>query len=241
MTVTITPDNVTICTVSRLSEPDFMQRSLLARSFIVAPGARPTQLKLLPGNQPPNRTKGLSEAYNEFLGEARNDDYLIFVHDDVFVHDWFLFDRLREAFSEFDVVGVAGSGTPDLRQPSWGLQFTSDLTPTGWQNRANKSGAVGHGDPGTPAVSVYGPTPAPCELLDGLFLAVNVRRLRQARVSFDTRFRFHCYDLDFCRTARAAGLRLGTWPIAVTHASAGNFDSNAWKEAAKVYLEKWAE
>jgi GT2 family glycosyltransferase len=88
-------------------------------------------------------------------------------------------------------------------------------------------------------VSYYGPTPAACVLLDGLFLGVNVKRLRQAGVTFDARVRFHCYDLDFCRSAGKAGLKVGTWPLALTHASVGNFASPAWRAEAAVYLEKW--
>ena len=62
-----------------------------------------------------------------------------------------------------------------------------------------------------------------------------------AGVRFDERFDFHFYDLDFCRTARANGLRLGTFPLAVTHRSAGGFGSPAWQENAERYLEKWGD
>ena len=72
-------------------------------------------------------------------------------------------------------------------------------------------------------LSVYGPTPDFCTLLDGLFLAVRTRKLREAGIYFDTRFRFHMYDIDFCRQATEAGILMGTWPIHVTHGSGGNF------------------
>jgi len=60
-------------------------------------------------------------------------------------------------------------------------------------------------------------------------------------VLFDPRFDFHFYDMDFCRTARKAGLRLGTWPICLTHQSGGNFASDAWKEKCRLYREKWPD
>jgi GT2 family glycosyltransferase len=60
-------------------------------------------------------------------------------------------------------------------------------------------------------------------------------------VKFDERFDFHFYDMDFCRGAEKAGLRIGTWPIAVTHASGALFGTPAWRSALQVYLDKWGE
>ena len=132
----------------------------------------------------------------------------------------------------------ASDHAPDFAEPAWCLRFDEDLAQSGLQDRASFSGSVRHGDPHAAGVHHYGPTPRACELLDGLFLAVNVSRLRERRVQFDTRFRFHGYDLDFCRTARAASLRVGTWPIALTHASRGSYDSPAWRDAAGEYLRQ---
>ena len=84
-----------------------------------------------------------------------------------------------------------------------------------------------------------GPTPAACELLDGLFLAARRPVLRANNVLFDPAFDFHFYDLDFCRTARAKGLRLGTWPIALTHQSNPLYGNPQWSELFLQYCEKW--
>lgn len=230
---------VTVATVTRLPRAEFVRSSLLARSLAQLPPGELPKILLHEGNAPPAPVLGLAEAYNAFLDDAGDDDILAFVHDDVFIHDWFFQDRLREAITRFHVVGLAGHATPEPGQPSWALRFSPSLDPLGWQERAGMSGAVGHGDPAAPSVSVYGPTPASCLLLDGLFLAIDVGRVRAAGVAFDPRFRFHGYDLDFCRAAASAGLRIGTWPIAVTHASGGNFTSPAWKEGAAAYLAKW--
>jgi GT2 family glycosyltransferase len=78
-------------------------------------------------------------------------------------------------------------------------------------------------------------------LLDGCFLAAAARTLRERSISFDERFAFHFYDVDFCRTCHRAGLRLGTWPIAVTHASGGRYGTPEWEEALKLYRSKWPE
>ena len=75
--------------------------------------------------------------------------------------------------------------------------------------------------------------------MDGLLLAARRDTLVARDVRFDERFLFHFYDLDFCRTARARGLKLGTWPLAVTHQSGGAFGSPGWKSAYQTYLAKW--
>mgnify|MGYP006198810889 CR=1 FL=1 len=109
------------------------------------------------------------------------------------------------------------------------------------RDRGYLSGAVAHGPVVGANVSVYGPTPQPVALLDGLLLAANGMRLKTSGVRFDTALAFLLYDLDFCRSARQAGLTLGTWPIAVTHTSSGDsLRSEPWQAACAHYLRKWA-
>lgn len=180
----------------------------------------------------------LATIYNRYLTREFADCIALFTHDDVHLDDWFLTDRLREAMRRFDVVGVAGNRAPDFAQPSWALAWDAKGK-SSWQPSERLSGCVNHIVGDTTRLSTYGPTPAPVELLDGCFLAVNVGRALAAGVRFDERFRFHFYDLDFCRTARAHGLRLGTWPIAITHASGGDYGSPEWVEEKQAYFAKW--
>jgi hypothetical protein len=60
-----------------------------------------------------------------------------------------------------------------------------------------------------------------------------------ALIAFDSQFQFHFYDLDCCRVCRQKELSLGTWPIAVTHASGGSFGFPQWLEARVLYEKKW--
>lgn len=175
---------------------------------------------------------GLPAVYNAGLAQCADDDLVVFVHDDVALDDYHVVDRLTEGLQAFDVLGIAGNRRRLPRQSGWG--FVDELGT--WDDPQHLSGTVAHGTAGR--VTRFGPAPAPCELLDGLLLAAQAGRLRRAQVAFDPRFQFHLYDLDFCRTARAAGLTLGTWPLAVTHASAGNFGP-AWRAALPLYLNKW--
>ncbi|MFG6466615.1 hypothetical protein [Roseateles sp. BYS87W] len=179
--------------------------------------------------------RGLPSLYNERLAAEDAAPVLAFIHDDVWLDDFFFFEHTMAAVHAFDVVGVAGNKRRAPMQPSWAfptLQFQ-------WDDRANLSGTVSHGPGPFGTLSVFGPVPAECELLDGVLLAAKRDTLRAAHVGFDERFDFHFYDMDFCRTARAAGLRLGTWPIALTHQSEGGYSANGWVETYNKYIAKW--
>ena len=227
-----------IVSATQVPEALFWDATYLGRSLRRIPeNMRPSHLIAFANTGA--RAAGLSRIFNTAIDRTDADTDIVFVHDDVYLNDWFLTQRVAEALSHFDIVGLAGAQNPDLTQPSWGLRFDENLNPMGWQPGVQRSGAVNHFDYACPTVSVYGPTPMPCQLLDGVFLAARTAKLKEHGVRFDPRFDFHCYDVDFCRTALTKGLRLGTWPIAITHDSAGNYASEGFKRAARAYLDKW--
>ena len=90
-------------------------------------------------------------------------------------------------------------------------------------------------------VGFFGPIVAQVELLDGVFIAARKSTLRKSGVRFDERFDLHFYDMDFCRTATKAGLRLGTFPLAVTHRSNGDFFTAEWDDNYQRYFKKWGD
>jgi GT2 family glycosyltransferase len=182
---------------------------------------------------------GLPGIYNSHLVEAHRDKIVVFTHADVYIDDYFISGRLHEALQRFDIIGLAGNKRRLPRQPSWA--FVNDSPQFTWDNFENLSGAVSHFNEKGSEVSTYGPLPAQCQLLDGVFLAARVSTLLDRKVLFDERFPFEFYDLDFCRTAVNAGLTLGTWPIAITHASGGSFGSPGWRTCRDLYYVKWQE
>jgi GT2 family glycosyltransferase len=181
--------------------------------------------------------RGLPQLYNERIQSPDAAPTLLFIHDDVWLDDHFLAEHLAAGLEAFDVLGVAGNRRRAPMQPSWAFPTTEFK----WDDRANLSGIVSHGQGPFGVLSVFGRVPAECELLDGVMLAARRDTLRERQVGFDERFDFHFYDLDFCRSARAAGLRLSTWPIAITHQSEGGFGSNGWLENYKKYVAKWGD
>jgi GT2 family glycosyltransferase len=179
--------------------------------------------------------RGLPDVYNENLAAAANDSVVVLLHDDVWIDDLFFYQRVIEGLRTFDVIGVAGNRRRVPQQPAWAF-VNSQMT---WDDRVNLSGAVAHGQYPFGTISYFGETPAECELLDGVFLAARKSVLTDKEVFFDPRFDFHFYDMDFCRSARQRGLRLGTWPICLTHQSGGAFGGEQWQKRYRAYLDKW--
>lgn len=220
-----------ILAATTLDEKGFKSRSPLAASAARAMGRPGISLQVAYKNSSP-----LARFYNNAIATVPEDDVLLFTHDDVTLEDWFLPERLAEALARFDVVGIAGNRRRTPRQCGWAYGET-----VGVRDVAHLSGAIGFVQGGRRLVGGFGPTPAEVKLLDGVFLAARAGVLREAEVEFDRAFPFHFYDLDFCRSCERAGLRMGTWPIAIHHESNGDFKSPAWKEGYERYLAKWGE
>lgn len=219
-----------IVSATRLTEYEFWNKSPLGLSL-----KRLSGLGIWEAHVSYNNVKGLPEIYNNAIKSNLDDDMLIFVHDDVWLDDCFVLDRVYHGLQHFDVIGLAGKKRRVEKQPGWAFvdtQFT-------WDKSENLSGCVAHGQFPMGEISYFGGMPANCELLDGVLLASRRSKLNSRSVYFDELFSFDFYDLDFCRTAKQRGLSLGTWSIAITHQSAGAFGKQEWLEGYKVYLEKW--
>lgn len=177
-----------------------------------------------------NNVEGLSTVYNTAIEESKSDPaLLIFIHDDVYLSDFYWADHLMEALDLFEIVGLAGNRRRLPRQVSWMYlddQFTCD-------SFDNLSGVLGHGDgfPNLRQLSVYGDPGQEVKLLDGVMMAVRSQTLIENDLRFDPQFAFHFYDLDFCRQAELRRIKMGTWAISVIHASAGQLGGAVWKAA----------
>lgn len=229
-----------VCATTKTTLKEFYSQTLLGRSLSLFPPDLAPEVSVRLSNGGSDRI-GLGKLYNGFLSHEHCAEIVLFIHDDVWLDDWWLIHRLTEAAQHFDVIGLAGNSAPDFAEPAWLLAWNKKKYPKGIQPLENMSGAVAHlsKDKGAALVSYYGPAPRACRLLDGLFIAVNVAEALAKGACFDEDFEFHFYDLDFCRQAEICGLRLGTWPIAATHASGGSFESPAWVAAMKRYSKKW--
>lgn len=221
---------IEIISATRLSESDFWSKSALGLSLL-----RLAEDTRLVAHITFENNRGLPEIFNARINAPDGHEILVFIHDDVWIDDFFLAERVISGLDEFDVIGIAGNKRRVPNQPAWAF-IDPNFT---WDSNSNLSGSVAHGENPFGPVSRFGSTSAECELLDGFFLAAKKSILKISNVSFDSHFDFHFYDMDFCRSARSSGLLLGTWPICLTHQSGGAFNSSHWKEKYQLYLNKW--
>ncbi len=231
---------LTFVTATRLSDEAFWAHSPLARSLKAVAGLMPLRLQVAAQN-----TQPLAEVYNSAIRASGPNEILVFVHDDVAIDDWMAGARLREALGHYDVVGVAGNRRRQPGQQTWYMKpgpLVDGRYHITERDSEWLSGAVRHGEPDENSFSAYGPAPAAVALLDGVLLAARGEVLKARGVWFDPQFSFHFYDLDFCRSAEQAGLRMGTWPLALTHTSKGaSVMTDAWAQTCLLYLRKWGE
>ncbi|MFA6041667.1 MAG: tetratricopeptide repeat protein, partial [Methylophilus sp.] len=222
---------IQLVSATRMSEQVFWEKSALGLSL----KRHMQQNSNLKASIAYENTRGLSTIFNQSIANADKDTTLVFIHDDVWIDETNFADAVLAGLQQFDVIGVAGNKRRIPQQPAWAfvdVNFT-------WDNKENLSGSVAHGAHAYGEVSNYGPVPAACELMDGVFLAAKKSTLLSKQVQFDEQFDFHFYDLDFCRSARNANLTLGTWPIKLTHQSGGAFGSAQWQAKYQLYLKKW--
>jgi hypothetical protein len=156
--------------------------------------------------------EGLSTVYNRYLTEEHKDDIVLFVHDDVIISELFLVEHLRK--SPYAVTGLAGTALVDLTTDKCAWHLMS--------KREALRGEVKHIKDNVIWTTVFGPTIGSVVMLDGLFLAVNVEKVLQRGIKFNTEFDFHHYDLAFSQECVNNNLSVGVMPINVIHYGLGD-------------------
>ena len=183
---------------------------------------------------------GLPEVYNRYITEKNKDKIVLFVHDDLEIHDLNLVEKLNE--SSWDITGLAGASTFEIKEKNlWHI----------CSKRETQSGSVAHPlcwqegnqlkvDPSRQITTTFGPWPQRCLILDGLFLAVNVERALETEWKFDERHLFHHYDISSCLVANEKQLKMGTWPVSVLHHGLGNsFMTPEWEKSNEEFKKNW--
>ena len=179
--------------------------------------------------------ENIGKHYNKVLkmGVDEGYDCVVLMHDDVQMDDLAYMDKLKEAFKENDIVGLAGAKSVQIKEPAlWHIMSKQE----DW------SGAVSHPiNDRQLNMTYFGPFPERCIVLDGLFLAVKVSSITED-IRFDENIPAiaHHYDIDFCLNANKHMLKLTTWPIWVIHRSPGleNVDEE-FINSQEYFLNKW--
>jgi len=185
-----------------------------------------------------NNTEGLSKRYNDFIRTSKNlYEYIVFVHDDVFVDDFNVCQKLIHAHRDFDIVGLAGGINPIIQKPAlWHIMC-------GGVGSGNLRGAVAHpAGPEAVAMTSFGSTPARVAILDGLFLSVKVASIRSKKWQFNENYKFHHYDIASCIDANQKKLKLGVAPIWVVHNSPGllNINDKMFTDSQETFMREYS-
>ena len=138
----------------------------------------------------------------------------------------------------FDIVGLAGCLKPVIKTPAlWHLM----------SSRENHRGGVYHPvaiDDVTQPVrySSFGFTPARVTIIDGLFIAINLKVALNKKWSFNENYAYHHYDIASCIDANMKQMKIGVAPIHAIHQSAGLSSTNdtRWRESEAKFLAQYA-
>lgn len=188
-----------------------------------------------------NNLTGLSELFQSVLDKTTS-DYVIFMHDDLEIHDHFIFKKLIKAHDDFDIVGLAGATSQDYSQN----------VPMVWhlskQHSSDARGIVGHyipkgfdGARETHVNSVYfGPSPSRVVVIDGLFMSFKIESLKDKPELFDKTFTFHHYDMAMSANASLNNLTMGVYPVYCVHHGLGEFaNDKVWKTHSQEFKLKY--
>ena len=184
-----------------------------------------------------NNSAPLPVVYNQYLTKdtLKNHDIVVFAHDDLYIDDLKVKGKLDLAMNGLDIIGLAGCLNPKISKPAlWHLM----------SDRVNWRGHVAHtlDEKGVIQMTTFGPTPSRVAIVDGLFIAVNLKSVLDAGWKFNENFSFHHYDIASCIDANKLKLKVGVIPINVVHDSPGltDYNDNVFQESEKKFLQLYS-
>ena len=182
-----------------------------------------------------NNKKSLATIYNEAINICRSEGIkiIVFIHDDVYINCDDFPTRINKYANMFDVFGVAGNTTVNIKEPAlWHLM----------SNRENLRGCVAHGiDETNYYYTSFGPLPSKVVMFDGVLMVANLEKL-PTEINFDESnpAKFHFYDLMFSLDCSLAKVKVGIGDIPIVHNSPGLRDvSEDWKSGQVYFLNKY--
>jgi len=165
-----------------------------------------------------NNTTPICKVYNKMITDVvKGGQYesVIFLHDDVYIEDRHLTEKVDKYLQQYDIIGLAGGTDLHIRKPCL------------WHIMCNERyGTVGHYIDNKNITHWYGTTFGVSDIrvtvIDGLFIAAKASIFKDSNLMFDNDLPgFHHYDLKFCIDANNLKFKIGVVPILVTHMSPG--------------------
>ncbi len=160
-----------------------------------------------------NREQGVVQAYHEAWKRHRDEDVLVYMHDDLEIHcpTWNL--AMLDAFSnpKTAIVGFGGAwglGVPDIYKTPYDI---SQLVRMGYCSNQTDWEVHGQNETGQRGVAV----------VDGFFMAISGAFLREVKGWDWIQSNFHCYDLAMCLEAHRRGWEVRMTGVSCTHHGGG--------------------
>jgi hypothetical protein len=184
--------------------------------------------------------QGMPVIYNKAIQKYSNTDveFLVCVHDDVYIDDLKLYEKLLASKTKlnYDIVGLAGGLNPRIKELAlWHLMT----------ERAQQRGEVAHpaGNANQTMTTAFAPTPSRVAIADGLFFGLHLSSIAKTNWKFNENYTFHHYDIASCIDANRQGLRIGVYPIHVIHSSPGllSVHDKVWAESNERFLEEYKQ
>ena len=177
-----------------------------------------------------NGEYSLTQIYNKAIEQSKN-DILILCHDDIYFEKNNWGQKILKHFkrnSEYGILGVAGS----TKLPKSGMW---------WEDRTKMKGIVNHENNGKKWESKYsdnlGNQIDDVVLVDGLFIAINKKIIKE-KFNEDVKG-FHFYDVDFSFRNFMKDVNIGViYDIRITHKSIGQTNEQ-WEKNRREFAEKY--
>lgn len=227
-----------LVTATKLNKIEDIDNTMIMRSFNERlAGIDSIQLSVVKNN-----ARGLPQVYNEAMRKYHDVRWLLFVHDDVYIDDSHVIDKLNQAHERhgFNIIGLAGCLDPAIKSHNlWHVMATRDKLRG---QAAHPSGVLFNGESCITMTS-FGPTPNRVALIDGLFMAVHMPTVSKTAWKFNENYTFHHYDLSSCIDANKHRLKIGVVPINVVHTSPGlmSVEDVAWSTSNRRFIEEYGK
>jgi glycosyltransferase involved in cell wall biosynthesis len=174
----------------------------------------------------------LTEVYNKILNESSN-DIVILCHDDIYFDTKNWGNKILNHFKrnkDYGILGLAGT-TNMPKSAKW------------WEDFSKMKGIVNHEHDGKKWESKYSTSKGnqldDVVLVDGLFIVINKKNIKQ---NFNEHIKgFHFYDVDFSFRNFIDGVKIGVmYDVRVTHKSIGQTNEQ-WEKNRDLFAEKYKD
>lgn len=179
-----------------------------------------------------NGEYSLTEVYNKILDKSSN-DIVILCHDDIYFDTKNWGTKILNHFkrnSDYGILGLAGT-TIMPKSAKW------------WEDFSKMKGIVNHEHEGRKWESKYSSSKGnqldDVVLVDGLFIVVNKKNIKE---TFNEEIKgFHFYDVDFSFRNFIRDVKIGVmYDVRVTHKSVGQ-TNDQWEKNREVFAEKYKD